>query len=64
VFVDGAHDKASVIRDMSYALAFKPAVLAVHDFGLFEVIEGVRASGLDREPDRVVNTLAVFVLGN
>ncbi len=58
IFVDGAHNKESVIRDVGYALSFKPAVIAVHDWGMFDVNEGVKALGL--EPTRVEHTLAIF----
>jgi hypothetical protein len=58
VFVDGAHDRASVIRDMGYALSFKPAIVAVHDWNLDDVAEAVRSMGI--EPSSVVNTLAIF----
>jgi hypothetical protein len=59
VFVDGQHDKESVIRDVKWALEFKPQVLAVHDWGVFDgVAEGVKELGL--EATRIVGTLAIF----
>lgn len=58
VFVDGAHDKESVKRDMGWAMSFKPKVIAVHDWGLFEVMPAISEMGLT--PTRVVGTLAVF----
>ena len=61
VFVDGSHDKQSVIRDMGYAMSFRPSVIAVHDWGLFEVTEGLQELGMG-VPDKIVNTLAVYFL--
>jgi hypothetical protein len=58
VFVDGQHDKESVIRDMGYAMSFNPEVIAVHDYGHFEVNEGLKELGL--MPSQIINTLAVF----
>jgi hypothetical protein len=58
VFVDGEHSKESVIRDMKLAIAFKPDVIAVHDWGLFEVTEGLETFGV--APEKVVDTLAIF----
>jgi hypothetical protein len=58
VLVDGQHDLESVIRDMNYAISFKPAVIAVHDYGLFEVTEGLETFGVS--PEKVVDTLAIF----
>ncbi len=58
IFVDGQHDRASVIRDMQMALSFRPPVIAVHDYGLFEVTEALQEMGMT--PGRVIETLAIF----
>lgn len=58
VFVDASHDFESVQRDMRLAMSFNPRVIAVHDFGLFDVTPALEAMGLT--PTIVVDTLAVF----
>lgn len=58
VFVDGQHDLPSVIRDMYFAFGFNPQIVAVHDWGLFQVTEGIKHFGI--EPTSVVDTLAIF----
>ena len=58
IFIDGQHDFPSVIRDMYFALGFEPQVIAVHDWGLFQVTAGIQTFKL--EPTSVVDTLAIF----
>lgn len=58
VFVDGQHDFPSVIRDMYFAFGFQPQVIAVHDWGLFQVTQGVNTFGI--KPTSIVDTLAIF----
>ncbi len=62
VFVDGQHDRHSVQRDMMFALAFNPKIIAVHDWGLFEVEPAITAMGL--VPDEITETLALFDTAN
>jgi predicted O-methyltransferase YrrM len=63
VFVDGQHDKDSVCRDAGLAMGLvkKDGVVAFHDYGIFEVKEGVGLALL-AEPDEIVDTLAVYRL--
>ena len=58
VFVDGQHDFPSVIRDMYFAFSFEPSIIAVHDWGLFQVTQGVQTFGI--KPTSIVDTLAIF----
>lgn len=58
IFVDGQHDLPSVIRDMYFAFGFQPQVIAVHDWGLFQVTEGIKFFGI--KPTSIVDTLAIF----
>lgn len=58
IFVDGQHDYPSVIRDMYFALGFEPQVIAFHDWGKFQVTQGLSAFGI--KPTSIVDTLAIF----
>lgn len=58
VFVDAAHDFHSVQHDMRLAQSQQPRVIAVHDWGKFEIIPALTAMGL--APTRVVGSLAIF----
>jgi hypothetical protein len=62
VFVDGQHDFLSVLRDMMYALNFRPQIIAVHDWGLFHVTPAISLFGM--VPTQIVETLAVFDASN
>jgi SAM-dependent methyltransferase len=61
VFIDAAHDRASVARDAKKALAcVKPGgVIAFHDWGRFEVMKGAGDVFLTR-PVGIAETLAWF----
>lgn len=58
VFVDGAHDVDSVRYDCGQAtrLVRESGVIAVHDWGRYDVTEG--ASSVFGDPDQVVDSLA------
>jgi len=60
IFHDGAHDAASVGQDLRLALPLldRDGVLAVHDWGLFGVMEGARP--VVGDPTLTLNRLAVW----
>jgi len=62
VWIDAGHDFENVTHDMKLALELKPAVIAVHDWGLFDITKAITALGLI--PNRVVDTVAIFDTAN
>lgn len=58
VFVDAAHDFASVQHDMCLAQSRHPQVIAVHDWGKFDVTAAITAMNI--KPTRLVGSLAIF----
>lgn len=58
VWIDAGHDFENVTHDMRLALELKPAVIAVHDWGLFQVTPAITALGY--APNRVIDTIAIF----
>lgn len=62
VWIDAGHDFESVTHDMRLALELAPEIIAVHDWGLFQITPAITALGI--APNRVLETVAIFDRSN
>ena len=60
VWIDACHQFDAVQRDFNLARTFRPSVIAMHDWGLFEIEAAITALGF--VPNRVIDTVAIFEL--
>ncbi len=62
VYIDSAHDTDSAQRDATLAAAAGATIIAVHDWDLDSVQEGVSKVLWRQQPEAISGTLAVFLL--
>lgn len=62
VWIDANHTFTAVQHDWTLARSFKPAIIAIHDWGLFQIAPAMTA--LSYAPNRVIDTVAIFELDN